>query len=149
MLLKHNIILSVLLIFGLIISLGACSKVATNSSSSVDCTTYNYSDCITNQPQVGEMKMSFTINSVYHWVPFVIYKGTADKGEIIVRDTAWDSEVIYMMPIPAQYAVKAKYEFDGKTIYAIDGTKIKAIETQKCDSFCWSVINNKLDVELH
>lgn len=126
----------------------SCNKNSLNSSN-VDCTTYNYSDCSTSEPYETELNLLFSINNDFAWVPFEIYKGNVDDGELILRDTAWNSKITYVMPIPEKYSVRAKYERDGKIIYTIDGAELKATSTQICDSICWTVDNAEFDLMLH
>lgn len=138
--------LSFLLLISLLII--SCNKGAFNNRD-VDCNTYDYSDCSTSEPYETEVNLVFSINNDFNWVPFEIYKGTVDKGELLIRDTAWNSKITYVMPIPETYSVRAKYEYNGQIIYTIDGAKLKATSEQICDSICWSVDVNDFDLKLH
>lgn len=126
----------------------SCNKNSFDNSD-VDCYTYDYSDCNTSRPYDTELKLLFSINKDFTWVPFEIYKGNVDDGELILRDTAWNSTITYIMPIPEKYSVRAKYERNGQIIYAIDGSKLEATSKQICDSSCWSVDETEFDLMLH
>lgn len=115
----------------------------------VDCYTYDYSDCLTSKPYEAEVNLIFSINKDFHRVPFEIYKGNVDNGELLLQDTAWDSKITYVMPIPETYSIRAKYEHNGQIIYAIDGAELKATSKQICDSTCWSVDVTDFDLMLH
>lgn len=114
-----------------------------------NCSFYNYSGCNTTEPFMAEMTMKFSITPDIPWVAFEIYEGTIDEGEVIVYDTAWNSQVIYDMPIPQYYSVKAKYELNGNIIYAIDGAEIRKHQERICDSLCWEVDETNLDLVIH
>jgi hypothetical protein len=133
----------------IMILLSVSCKKGSFDSSDVDCYTYDYSDCSTTRPYDTELNLLFTINKEFTWVPFEIYKGTVDKGELILRDTAWDNKITYIMPIPETYSVRAIYEINGQTIYAVDGDKLEAASKQICDSTCWSVDITNFDLMLH
>jgi len=133
----------------LIILLSISCNKGTFDNSDVDCYTYDYADCSTTRPYEAEVNLIFSINNDFNWVPFEIYKGTVDKGELLLRDTAWNSKITYVMPIPETYSVRAKYERNGQIIYAIDGAELKASSKQICDSICWSVDIKDFDLMLH
>jgi hypothetical protein len=111
-----------------------------------DCITYNYDDCNTVRPRIAELKMHFTISRDIHSVVFEIYKGTVDNGTVIITDTAFDSEVIYLLPIPEYYSVRAIYKLADKTLYAVDGKEIKVEKENRCDSTCYSISDTNLDM---
>ena len=107
--------LSILLFLGLVLS---CSK---ENTVLVDCETYDYADCNQEEPLTSEMNLQFTIGPNIRWVAFDIYKGTFDKGELIISDTTWSSSLTYTMPTSQYYTVRARYQLDGKTIYIVGG----------------------------
>ncbi len=126
----------------------SCNKNSFDNSDE-DCYTYDYSDCNTQRPYNTDINLLFSINKDFLWVPFEIYKGTVDQGELLLRDTAWNSKITYTMPIPETYSVRAKYERNGQIIYTIDGAELKATSKQICDSNCWSVDISDFDLMLH
>ncbi len=141
---RKTIEFSLLLVFSSML-LWSCEQTVSEE----DCETYNYYDCTTQEPYSAELKMKFSINKNVRWVAFAIYKGGFDENNVIVYDTAWDSSVIYDMPIPEYYSVRAIYKIDGKTIYTIDGIKMDKKSVQKCDSICWKEVNKELDLTIH
>lgn len=128
-----------------VLSFSSCTKV----EDIPDCDIYNYADCNTLEPMNADMKINFTISKDIRWVAFEIYKGTVDEGEIIVYDTAWDSEITYFMPIPEYYSVRAKYQNGNTITYTVDGAKLDKNEVQKCDSICWEVSEVTLDLRVY
>ncbi len=126
----------------------SCNKGSFDDSD-VDCYTYDYSDCETQRPREAEVDFFFTINNNFNWVPFELYKGNVDNGELILRDTAWNSKVTYVMPIPETYSVRAIYERNGETIYTVDGDRLDVLSKQVCDSICWTINVDNFDLRLH
>jgi len=132
-------------LLAIIISFSTCKKT---HQSPDDCSNYDYHDCNTLEPTNSSLKMSFSLNSQIHSVPFVIYKGNVEDNSVLYHDTAFASEVIYSLDF-GSYSVKAEYHINGKTIYAIDGGKMIKWSNNVCDSTCWSADSLSLDLRIH
>lgn len=116
--------------------------------SSEDCTDTDYSSCNTTEPTEGELKVVLTINAENPAVPLFIYKGKIEAGELLSVDTAESSFYSVILPVNEYYSVAAKYKSGSRTIYAVDGDKIKRKSSVMCDSTCWRVIDAKVNVKL-
>lgn len=130
----------------LLVVLTACKKAHYQPD---DCSNYDYSDHVTDEPFVASAKFSFTINDKVKNVPFIIYEGNVEDGKAIFYDTAkGETEVNYYLNF-GEYSIKAKYEINGKTTYVIDGGKMEKWSYTICDSICWDWDNLQLDLQLH
>jgi hypothetical protein len=137
------IVVSAFLISSAIVS---CKDTSTDNS--VDCSTYNYSDCNSVQPFTGNMHVKLTINGENPAVPLTIYRGKLEDGVIILHDTVSESIYDTLLPIDSYYTVTAKYTKGSSTIIAVDGDKISSSNTVTCDSTCWSVKAGSVNVRL-
>jgi hypothetical protein len=113
-----------------------------------DCTDTDYAGCNTTEPTDGELKVLLTINAENPAVPIYIYKGKIEEGALQVMDTAESSVYRIKLPVNEYYSVAAKYKSGSKTIYAVDGDRIKKKSSAMCDSTCWSVVDAKVNVKL-
>lgn len=120
----------------------------TTTDNSVDCSTYDYSDCNSIQPFDGNMHVKLTINSENPAVPLTIYRGKLEDGVVILRDTVSESTYDTLLPVDYSYTVTAKYTKGSSTIIAVDGDKISSSNTVTCDSTCWSVKPGSVNVRL-
>jgi hypothetical protein len=119
-----------------------------NSNNSVDCSTYNYSDCTTREPIDGRLYINLSINSENPAVPITIYRGKLEDNNIITKNTVTTNKYDTLLPIDNYYTVTAKYKKGSATIIAVDGGKISKSKTKTCDSICWSVKTASIDVKL-
>lgn len=118
------------------------------NDSDVDCSTYDYSDCITSEPYDGRMYVKLTINTENTKVPIAIYKGKLEDNDLFLKDTAIDEYYDTLLPIDNYYSITASYLKDGKTVIAVDGDKITKSHSNICDSVCWSVNTGSVNVRL-
>ena len=137
-----------LLCFSMITLLFSCDASQSDLPDVEDCEHYDYKDCNTVEPYDAEMIINFSISSKTKYVPFEVYKGYVDDQVLLFRDTSWSDQLSYNMPVNERYSIKAKYKKDGKTIYVIDGGKLKVHSKKVCDSTCWSVDHLELDAIL-
>jgi hypothetical protein len=119
-----------------------------NKNNNVDCSTYNYSDCNTKEPFVGDIYVKLTINSENPAVPITIFNGKLEDNVVVLRDTARSEKYDTLLPVGNYYTVTAKYKKGSSTIIAVDGDKISKTKTTTCDSVCWSVTSGNIDVRL-
>lgn len=109
----------------------------------------NYSDCLEYEPYEATMNIWLTIDNENKSVPIWIYEGKYnDTNSLIFRDTCTEETYHIILPLNHQYYVKAKYKKGDKTIYAIDGVYFKKYNRSECDSVCWKIKNNRMDVSL-
>lgn len=136
---------SVLIIFAML-SVG-CKKLKHNISVD-DCSEYDYADCDTWDPSYSYIFMEFTINDENPEVPYEIYRGKLEDGNLIHSDTARTKKDSVELDFEIDYTVKAKYKKGGKTIYAIDMDKATKWSQDVCDSTCWHYIDAEVDLRL-
>lgn len=111
---------------------------------SFDCST-----CYQDEPAIGPLTVYVTINAENQKVPLVIYRGDIESNAIEYVDTAFQSEYWVDVPVDAYYSVKAEYKDGEKTIYAVDGDKLKLKKNAKdCDQECYYFDGGYLDVRL-
>jgi hypothetical protein len=109
----------------------------------------NCSECYTPKPDTALLVVNLTINSEFTQVPLVVYRGDAEANDVEYVDTATISPYTLPVAVGKSYSVKATYKRDGKTLYAIDGTKIKVLlVTDACDQDCYVIRNESVNVEI-
>lgn len=123
----------------------SCEK---STDSDIDCSTYDYSDCNTMEPSLGNVHVRLTINDENAKVPITIYAGKLEENVVVVFDTAYSAAYDTLLPIDQFYTVKAEYHKGSKTIFAVDGDETKKSKTRTCDSLCWSVNEANINVKL-
>jgi hypothetical protein len=109
----------------------------------------NCADCYTPKPDSALMKFRFTINNDYKEVPFVLYRGDFEDNQIDWIDTANEASWQVMVKTDQEYSIKAKYKKGDKTLYAIDGGKVKVLlVTDACDQDCYVIKDETLNLEI-
>ncbi len=137
---KRNIIVfSTILVVIIAIS---CKK-----GSSID---VNCAECYNYEPDSAELSVDLSITAgVYDSVYLEFFEGNVESGK-----PSWEGEVFtprfyHLVPVDKYYSVKATYRDKGKTVIAIDGSKmVSRYISDACDGDCWIVKGNILDVEL-
>lgn len=110
----------------------------------VDC-----SECYSVEPDSGDLIIYLSIESPHLKVPLIIYKDQVDDEYIEYIDTAYSSPYYLYVDMNKYYSVKAEYNLGGKTIYAVDGDKIKTkYVTETCDFDCWAITGGILNAKL-
>lgn len=110
----------------------------------VDC-----SECFWEKPDSASLIMYFTIDEQYPEVPFVLYRGNVEEGQVDLVDTARESTWKVYSAVDQFYSVAAEYKKDGKVIHAIDGDAMKVKHvTDACDFECWIISGGYLEAEL-
>lgn len=140
-----------LLISTLIISLIllACNDPYENGD--IDCSSYDYSDCLTSEPYDGRMYIKLTINDENKNVPIAIFKGNLEDNDLILRDTVVKAYYDTLLPLDDKkvfYTVTATYLQNGAKIIAVDGDNISKSHSNICDSVCWNVNTGSVNVRL-
>lgn len=113
-----------------------------------DCDNYSY-NCNTTEPYEWSMKIQITINNQNKKVPIWIYEGKFnDTSKLVYIDTFKTTDEEVILPLNHYYYIKAKYNDGNRIIYAIDGVFFKKYSRTVCDSICWYIKNDRLDVRL-
>jgi hypothetical protein len=116
--------------------------------SSVDCSTYDYSDCNTTEPVEARLHVKLTINSENTSVPLTIYTGKLEENAVYLRDTVSKESYDTLLPVGNYYTVSALYRKGDVSITAVDGDKISKSKRTVCDSVCWSVKEGNVNLKL-
>ena len=122
----------------------SCSKNA-----NMDCENPDYSNCNTIEPINGELTVNVTKLDKTSRVPLSLYKGKfGNPQELIFSDTVTIVDTSVILSLNQDYYAVATYVQDGKTIYAVDGVYFEKVSQKECDSICWSIKHNTIDVRL-
>jgi hypothetical protein len=109
----------------------------------------NCADCYSPKPDSAYMTIRFTINADYKVVPFVLYRGDFEDNQVDWIDTSRTATKDVWVRIDQQYSVKAKYSKGDKTLYAVDGGKIKVLlVTGTCDQDCYVIKDKTMNLEI-
>ena len=140
---RINVLQSLLLSIILTVSIvTGCDKP------SIDCEYPDYSNCITQEPENGILKIKVTINENNKRVPVVIYYGNVENDVVCLTDTVSARETEYKVPADVYYSVKVTYISGNKLIHAIDGGYLEKKSYLVCDSVCWVVKDIDLNLKL-
>jgi hypothetical protein len=128
----------------LILILTSFISCENNGALNVDC-----NECYGTEPDSGDLIIYLTIEDPYLKVPLTIYKDQVDDEYIEYQDTAYSSPYYLYVDLNEYYSVKAEYSIGTKTVYAVDGDKIKTrFVTETCDYDCWVITGGIIDVKL-
>jgi len=109
----------------------------------------NCSECYSPKPDSAYMTIKFTINEDYKEVPFILYRGDFEDNQIDWIDTSLTATKDIWVRTDQKYSVKAKYKKGDKTLYAVDGGKVKVqLVTNACDQECYVIKGEALNLEI-
>ena len=109
----------------------------------------NCSECYSPKPDSAYMTIKFTINKDYNEVPFILYRGDFEDNQIDWIDTSYTATKDIWVRTDQKYSVKAKYRKGDKTLYAVDGGKVKVLlVTDACDQECYVIKDETLNLEI-
>ncbi len=135
---RHSVIF-----IGVLFVFVACVK-----TNSVDCDNISYS-CNTVEPFYSDMTLKLTLNNENIKVPLWVYEGEYDDtSHLVYFNQVSEEKISISLPLNMRYYAKVKYKSGDKTIYAIDGVFFKKYSKTECDSECWYIKNNIIDVRL-
>lgn len=113
------------------------------------CDNYDYSDCITEEPDSGLLELYVTINKENPKVALTIFKGRIEDNDMVIADSTETASYEFNVLLDEYYSAKAVYKSGNKTIIAIDGDRIRKSSSKTCDSTCWSVHGGYINLRLH
>jgi hypothetical protein len=114
------------------------------SIESFDCST-----CYQDKPEWGPLQIKVTINSENTIVYLTIYRGDIENNEIEFEGQTVYPDYTVDVPVDKYYSVKAEYKVGDKTIYAVDGDKLKVKKNStSCDQECYYFKGGYIDVRL-
>jgi len=141
---KKRIIILFLLTLQLLIFNSGCERQEPVDLSEIDC-----SECYQDKPEWGPLNITVTINSQNPYVPLKVYIGNFEEGNLDWTDTAYSSDFRVDVKPDQYYSVTAEYKDGDKTIFAVDGDKLKIKHTSdKCDEPCYYFKGGYIDVRL-
>lgn len=111
-------------------------------------------DCYQEEPNEYFLYVYLTFNDSITEIPLVLYDGDIENHDTVYADTARaEDDYPYLFDIDVkidrEYSMSAEYRFGGKTVYAVDGTKvITRLVTESCDVDCYVVDDNAMDLEM-
>jgi hypothetical protein len=95
------------------------------------------------------MTIKFTINKDFKEVPFILYRGDFEDNQIDWIDTSHTATKDIWVRTDQKYSVKAKYRKGDKTLYVIDGGKVKVLlVTGACDQDCYVIKDEALNLQI-
>lgn len=119
---------------------------------SVDCEDYDYASCIGIEPDSFDVEILLTQRHDSDFIPFVLYRGKYDpfgaEPEVILVDTSLTALYVVRLPFNYDYSVKATYQRNGETHFALDGVRLEKRDRKVCDSLCWEITGKVIDVRL-
>ena len=120
-----------------------------NKNSYTDCESYDYSSCNTVEPTDGVLQIIISQENDSSKVPVWLYKGKYGAPEVLIyMDTVSTVEIKFNLSLNKDYYAVAEYVKNGKHIYAVDGTFFKKKGQTICDSTCWTINGDVIDVRL-
>jgi len=115
----------------------------------LDLSEFNCSECYQEKPEWGSILVHVTIDDENPRVPLVVYFGNFEDGNIDWYDTADTKEYYIEVRSDYYYSVTAEYKKGEKTIYAVDGDKIKLkYSSEDCDVPCYYFKGGYFDLKL-
>lgn len=128
----------------ILLVLVSCERQEPFDLSEIDC-----SECYQDKPEWGPLNITVTINSQNPYVPLKVYIGNFEEGNLDWTDTAYSNDFWVDVKPDQYYSVTAEYKDGDKTIFAVDGDKLKVKHTSdKCDEPCYYFQGGYIDVRL-
>ncbi len=110
----------------------------------VDC-----DECYGIKPDSVDLKIHWTKNEEFPEIPVVLFKGKVDKGEYIDTFFCFEDPAYIWVKANEEYAAKAIYDSEDRTVVVVDGTKQKLKQVSDgCDEPCWVITEIDLQLEL-
>lgn len=111
----------------------------------VDC-----SHCYTEKPTHAEIEISITFNKENPFVYMTIFEGAIEKNNIISEEVVYKVDAFYRrLPVEKYYSVMVRYIKGGRSIYAVDGKKLRLRKDESsCDEPCYYVLGDDFDLRL-
>lgn len=141
---KINLITKALLFLVLALSLKTTGCEQEDLDFYIDCDL-----CLESIPDSADLIVTVTINEENPFVPLTFYKGDYEQGVVDYRDTARTGKLFLYSAVDIDYAVMATYQKDGKTIYVVDGDRMRVVSGEgECYPPCYYIRGGTLDLSL-
>ncbi len=136
---KILIVLSILAILFL-----SCERETNSGFETVDC-----AECYQVKPQWGPINMKLTINDENPAVHITIYFGDIEDNDIDTSFMAEAEEYWIDVRPDNYYSLVAEYKVGDKTVFAVDGDKLKLKYTSSdCEEPCYYFSGGYFDLQL-
>ncbi len=147
---KHTIQLTIISLFTLIIFfVSACDnsdlKITDEEN---ECENPDYNDCNTKEPFRDSLHIQVTINEENEKVKITVYEGDIENGVVVNQIESTETDIFIDVLLNSEYSAAARYISGNDTIIAIDGTEIEKTSETYCDSTCWSIKGEDIDLRL-
>ncbi len=131
-----------LVVLLLLIITGSCEeKVYTGD---VDC-----DECYTEKPQYADLIIDLTIANRFGNVIVNVYEGEVEDNQIVLTDTVDYSPFYAYVKADKKYAVRAEYKKGSKTLYSVDGTKLKVLLVRgECGDDCYVIEGESMNATI-
>ena len=110
--------------------------------------------CDPIKPDKYSLFVYLTFNDSIKEIPLVLYRGDFRNHDTVYMDTARaedDYPFLFheIVIVDREYSMTAEYRFSGRTLYTVDGTKLKtSLVTESCEDYCYVIKNNYMDLEI-
>jgi hypothetical protein len=126
--------------------------ISCGENEAVDCEDFDASTCMGIEPESTDVEILFTQMNDSEKIPFILYLGKYDifggEPQVLLQDTA-ELPVYYVrLPFFRDYSVRAEYTRSSEKVYAIDGARLTKKDKKICDTLCWYIYGDVLDVRL-
>lgn len=109
----------------------------------------NCDECYTEKPTVGELIIKLTINAENQEIPVVVYRNDLEDRIVEWIDTVSVTTLYVEVPVNQYYSITAMYKAGDRTIYAVDGDRLRTRKiTDQCDETCWIITGGKINARL-
>ncbi len=133
----------------MLIFLNSCERFL--KSETEDCDSPDYSDCDTREPYYTGLKIWVLEDEAYKLESVEVFLGNVEKGDLVKRiDTinTIENPIFVNVATDDFYSARAIYTNSQDTFICIDGTKIKKHSYTNCDSTCWYLTGDEIDLVL-
>lgn len=132
------------LLFTAMLFAGGCERLEDVNIEGFDC-----ARCYQDKPEYVQLRVKVTINEENPYVALTVYVGDFEENVIDWEDVTYNGTYWVDVYPDRYYSVKAEYKEGSKTVYAIDGDKVKLqYNSSDCDLPCYYQVGGYIDVSL-
>lgn len=138
----------VLVVFiGLFLFQSACQSFWMSETD--DCENPDYSDCDTFEPFFADIKLKITNDDLAEIQKVEVFYGEIEAGDTleVISEIDESTDLLSVtVSTNAEYSAKAYYLKEGDTIICVDGTNFRKRSYTNCDSTCWYLTGDIMDL---
>jgi hypothetical protein len=116
-----------------------------------DCENPDYSDCDTFEPFFADLKLKISNDELNEIQKIEIFYGEIEAGDTleVISDFEETADLLSVtVSTNAEYSAKAYYLKGEDTLICVDGTNFRKRSYTNCDSTCWYLTGDILDLEV-